>query len=91
MCHVNGVQVNLRETDTLTELCHLAEAVLPLPENKEYRLKRIFVDTNGEKRDPNSVPVLKPHEHVQVRYQAQRLGITSEKYHCPSCTPSRCI
>ena len=74
---MTGVQENLRETDTLTELCHLAEAVLPLPENKEYRLRRIFVDIDGEKRDLNSVPVLTPHEHVQVRHQAQRLGIVS--------------
>jgi len=71
-------QVNLRETDTLTELCHVAEAVVPHPLNEEYRLKHVFVDIGGKGRDPSSVPILGSHEFIHAANQAQRFGDSIE-------------
>jgi len=73
-------QVNLRGPDTLTELCHVAEAVVPHPLNEEYRLKYPFVDVGGKGRDPASVPVLGSHEFIHAANQAQKFGDNIESH-----------
>ena len=71
--------MNLQETDTVTELCHVGEAVIPHDLNKEYRLKHVFVDVGGASPDPSSVPSLSPHEYIYAAHQAQRFGVEIEK------------
>lgn len=58
----------------MTELCHAAEVFVPHELNKEFRLRRTFVDIGVDPQRPPSFPNLTAHQYVHARKQATRMA-----------------
>lgn len=77
--HCLRFQTFPQETDTLTELCHVAEAIVPHPLNTEYRMKRVYLNVGGCCTEPKRIPDLNSYDFIQAAHQAQRLGVPIEQ------------